>query len=85
MLVEVLKENYVVVLSESSRDERWLDQAGYQKLGEDYFQELFKDLNAMVLEVELLLSYGAQFEDRFDDEDAPFKVLSDLKDEGLIK
>ena len=78
MLVEVLKENYVVVLSES-------DQAGYQKLGEDYFQELFKDLNAMVLEVELLLSYGAQFEDRFDDEDAPFKVLSDLKDEGLIK
>ncbi len=85
MLVEVLKENYVVVLSESSKDERWLDQAGYQKLGEDYFQELFSDFEAMLQEVEYLLEYGAQFEDRFEDEDAPFKVLADLKAEGLVK
>lgn len=84
MLVEVLKENYVLVLSEDNKDSRWLDQAGYMELGEDYYQELFNSTEELVKEVEYLLDYGAVFEDRADD-DSPHKILEDLKAEGFIK
>ena len=83
MLVTVLKETYVIVLSESSKDERWLSDAGYDPLGEDYFQEIFKDLDALVEEVNYLQRYGAVFEDSKDN-DSPFKVVEDLKLEGFI-
>ena len=84
MLVEVLKENYVLVLSEDDKDVRWLDKAGYLELGEDYYQELFENTQELVDEVNYLIKYGATFEDR-EDEDSPFKVLEDLKAEGFIK
>lgn len=85
MLVEVLKENYVLVLAENAKDDRWLDQARYDLIGEEYYQYIFKDIDDLLSEVKALIEYGAIFEDRFDDEDAPHKVLEDLKTEGLIK
>ena len=84
MLVEVLKENYVLVLAENAKDDRWLDQARYDLIGEEYYQYIFKDIDDLLSEVKALIEYGAIFEDRFDDEDAPHKVLEDLKAEGLI-
>ena len=85
MLVEVLKENYVLVLAEDAKDDRWLDQARYDLIGEEYYQYIFKDIDDLLSEVKALIEYGANFEDRFDDEDAPFQVLEDLKAEGLIR
>lgn len=85
MLVEVLKENYILVLAEDAKDDRWLEQARYDLIGEEYYQYIFKDTNDLISEVEALIEYGAVFEDRFDDEDAPHKVVEDLKVEGLIK
>lgn len=84
MLVEVLKGNYVIVLAEDVKDTRWLDQAGYMKIGEDYYQELFNSEKELISEVNYLLDYGAIFEDR-EDEHAPMKYLDNLKTRGLIK
>lgn len=83
MLITVLKEHYVVVLSENQKDERWLKQVGYDELGEDYYQEVFKDFDDFLSEVNYLIEYGASFEDS-DDEDSPAKVLEDLKTEDFI-
>ncbi|NLC54329.1 MAG: hypothetical protein GX769_00410 [Erysipelothrix sp.] len=84
MLVEVLKDNYVIVLAEDNRDVQWLNKAGYTKLGEDYYQETFNNLEELILEVNYLLDNNATFDDR-NDEEAPFKFLSELKAEGLVK
>lgn len=83
MLITVLKEHYVVVLSEDQKDERWLKQVGYDELGEDYYQEVFKNFDDFLSEVNYLIEYGACFEDS-DDEDSPAKVLEDLKTEDFI-
>lgn len=85
MLVEVLKENYVLVLSEDRKDEQWLDKAGYLSIGEDYYQELFTSVDDLVIEVEYLMDYGATFDDKVDDENSPYKIVEDLKAEGFIK
>ena len=83
MLVTVLKESYLVVLAENPKDQRWLAQVGYDVLGEEYYQEVFKDFNEMLEEVNYLIEYGASFEDS-DSEDSPFKVIRDLKEEEFI-
>lgn len=83
MLVTVLKENYLVVLAEDKNDERWLARVGYDVLGEEYYQEVFKDFNDMLSEVKYLIEYGAIFEDS-SDEDSPFKVIEDLKAEEFL-
>lgn len=83
MLVTVLKESYLVVLAENPKDQRWLAQVGYDVLGEEYYQEVFKDFNDMLEEVNYLIEYGATFEDS-DSEDSPFKVIRDLKEEEFI-
>ena len=85
MLVEVLKENYVLVLAEDAKDDRWLEQARYDQIGENYHQLIFNDISDLINEVEALIEYGAVFEDRFDDDNCPLKVLEDLKREGFIK
>lgn len=84
MLVEVLKSNYIIVLAEDAKDNQWLDKAGYMKIGEEYYQELFNNEKELISEVNYLLDYGAVFEDR-EDEHAPLKYLNLLKDQGLIK
>lgn len=84
MLVTVLKEHYVVVLAEDQKDIRWFDQVGYDSLGEDYFQQVFKDFDEFIEEVNYLRAYGAVFEES-SDEDAPFKVIEDLLEEGFIE
>ena len=83
MLVEVIKNNYVIVLAENDRDIRWLDQSGYTKLGEDYYQQLFKDIDELVSEVNYLLDNNAEFLDSTDS-DSPLGFLNKLKAEGLI-
>lgn len=83
MVVTVLKEHYVIVLCEDQKDERWLKQVGYDDLGEAYYQEVFKNFEDFLSEVNYLLEYGAIFEDN-DDDDAPAKVLEDLKTENFI-
>ncbi|NLY62987.1 MAG: hypothetical protein GX074_03925 [Erysipelothrix sp.] len=79
MIVTVLKETYVLVLAEDQKDFRWLDQVGYDPLGEDYYQVIFKDYKDFLDEIEYLEEYGATFEDT-DDEDAPAKVLAEVKE-----
>lgn len=83
MLVTVLKEHYVVVLCEDTKDERWLKQVGYDSLGEEFYQEVFKNFEDFLSEVKYLIEYGAVFDDS-DDEDAPAKILEDLKAEDFI-
>lgn len=83
MLVTVLKESYVIVLSEDAKDERWLNDSGYDALGEDYYQEIFKDFQAFIDEVNYLKDFGAKFEDTAD-ADCPYKVYLDLKEEDFI-
>lgn len=83
MLVEVLKTNYLVVLSESEKDTKWLEHAGYMKLGEDYYQEIFSNLKELIEELTYLLDYPARFADR-ESNDSPQQFLADLKAENLI-
>lgn len=84
MLVTVLKEHYVVVLAEDQKDVRWFDQVGYDTLGEEYYQQVFRTFEEFLEEVNYLIEYGAEFEETSDD-DAPYKVLEDLKSEDFIK
>ena len=83
MLVEVLKENYLIVLSENKKDDQWLDRVGYQKLGDGYFQEIFDNIDELVEEVNYLIDYGAEF-DQTSDENSPYEILESLKEEGFI-
>lgn len=83
MVVTVLKESYVIVLAEENKDFRWLDQVGYDSLGEDYYQVVFKNFDDFINEVKYLVEFGAEFE-LTDDEDAPAKVYEDLKNENYL-
>lgn len=83
MIVTMLKEHYVLVAAEDKKDLRWLDNNGYDAVGEEFYQIIFKDFNDFLEEVKYLVDYGAFFEIR-DDEDAPNRVLDDLIEEGFI-
>ncbi len=84
MVVTILKEHYVLVLAEDRNDLRWLDQNGYESVGEDYFQLVFTDFNDFLEEVKYLKDYNAHFESRNEDDD-PQSVLNDLIEEDFIR
>lgn len=83
MLVTVLKEHYVVVLSEDQKDDRWLKQVGYDELGEEYYQEVFKDFDDFLSEVKYLIQYGAKFDDT-DGDESPSQIIKELKEEDFL-
>ncbi len=83
MLVTVLKEHYVIVLSEDQKDDRWLKQVGYDELGEEYYQEVFKDFEDFLSEVKYLIQYGATFDDT-DGDESPSQIIQELKEEDFL-
>ena len=83
MIVTMLKENYALVLCENQEDLKWLNRSGYESVGEEFYQVIFKDYDEFLEEVKYLITYGAEFDNR-NESDAPSRVLDQLKNDNLI-